>query len=123
MARPLHVRLPEKLMSKIEKIEQLEDKSKTHIVITLLEEALSMRDFKSGDVDTEKQAFDELQNVCTTTHILSTLKILCDLYRMNYDNAKSKYSGEAETANEAIDHMMKHVESFVDGRLNRTNAS
>jgi len=123
LARPLHVRLPEKLMSRIEKIERLEDKSKTHIVITLLEEALSMRDFKSGDVDTEKQAFDELQNVCTTTHILSTLKILCDLYRMNYDNAKSKYSGEAETANEAIDHMMKHVDSFVDGRLNRANAS
>ena len=45
MARPLHVRLPEKLMSRIEKIERLEDKSKTHIVITLLEEALSMRDF------------------------------------------------------------------------------
>jgi hypothetical protein len=59
----------------------------------------------------------------TTNHILSTLKILCDLYRMNYDHAKSKYSQEAKTANEALDYMMQHVDSFVDGRLNRGQAS
>lgn len=122
MARPLHVRLPEKLMSRIENIEKTEDKSKTHIVINLLEEALAMRDFKSGDANPEKQAFDQLQDVCTTTHILSTLKILCDLYRMNYDHTKSKYLEDAKTANEAIDHMMKHVEIFVDGRLNKDKA-
>ena len=111
MTKSLHIRVPEPIMKQIEKIETDEDKNKTNVVIDLLELGLLS---KQNNQDIK---FNELQSECSTLQIINIVKLIADLYRMNFDPKKSKYVNEASDVDSALRMIKEEAKVFVEAKL------
>jgi hypothetical protein len=109
------MRLPNTLLERVGAIEEEEDKSRTNVIIALLEEALNMRDFnknKSGEELTSE--LDRLKEKCSLEYILEMKLALGELMRYTYSNDKSHFTAETKTANATLIPIAKEVEVHVD---------
>jgi predicted transcriptional regulator len=120
MSRPLNVRLPNGLMDKLETIEQKEDKSKTHVVITLLEEAIKLREFRAGETEADDaEKLRELQLKCTTEKIMEMHHAIAELVRYTYVKDESKFKDQCSSSREVLASIKGNVETYIDGVLQK----
>lgn len=109
------VRLPNTLIHRISEIEEAEDKNRTSVIITLLEEALNMRDFNKNRVDDgAKTELELLKEKCGLDYILEMKHVLGELARYTYSHEKSSYQDETKSANATLSHIAKKVEEKLN---------
>ena len=116
MSLSVTFRMPTPMADRVKEIEKSEDKSRSALLLELIQEALDLRAYQSGETD-GKKALEELKEECSTLQIINAVKLLADLYRMNYDQKKSKYGDTAKDVNAALKLIKKEATTFVSGRL------
>ena len=117
MSLSITFRMPTPIAERVKKIEKSEDKSRSAILLDLIQEALDLRAYQSGETD-EKKALEELKEECSTLQIINAVKLLADLYRVSYDPKKSKYGDTAKNVDSALKLIKDEAKTFIDGRLN-----
>ena len=118
MSLSVTFRMPTPMVERIKKIEQSEDKSRSAVLLELIQEALDLRAYQSGETD-EKKALEELKEECSTLQIINAVKLLADLYRMNYDPKKSKYGDTAKNVDSALQLVKNEAKILIDARLKK----
>ena len=116
MSLSVTFRMPTPIADRVKKIEKSEDKSRSAVLLELIQEALDLRAYQSGETD-GKKALEELKEECSTLQIINAVKLLADLYRMNYDQKKSKYGDTAKDVDAALKLIKNEAKIFVSGRL------
>ncbi len=108
------------MLNKIIEIETAEDKTRTQVVLALLDEALRLRDFQKGGVDEKQKALDELKDKCTTEIILQIAGHVGEILRYTFDQDKTKFS-KCNSADDAKDNICNSVEQYMKGYLKESH--
>ena len=111
------LRIPSPLLAEITKIEEQEDKTKTHVILQLLEEAITLRKYKRGEsIDKAAERMDELKEKCTTEILLKMAAYIGEIYRYTYKSELSKYK-DCQTQEELQHVIESNVENYIKGFL------
>ena len=116
MSKVVTVRLPQTIIDFVEKIELSEDRTRTQVIIKLLEEAIEIRQFNSGEKDPEDQRMAELKEECMTTTLLKIAGHLSEILRYTFDAEQSKFAG-AKSASDVRERIASDVDQYIKGYL------
>lgn len=120
MSTSVTFRMPKPMLDKIVAIENSDDKSRTAVILELIDEALKLRQFQADTSDNgEQKNLDELELECGTKIIMEMYGLIGDMYRSNFDKSKSKFKDMADTAEQAIRINKEKVNEYINGRIGK----
>ncbi len=120
MSTSVTFRMPKPMLESVVAIEESEDKSRTAVILELINEALKLRQFKAEQSEnTEQKNLKELEQECGTKIIMEMYGLIGDMYRSSFDKSKSKFKDMAETAEQAIKINREKVNEYINGRIGK----
>ena len=119
MSKIVTIRLPQPIVEFIEKDKLKEDKTVTHVILKLLEEAIELREFKAKPKDPEQERLEALKEECSTKAILRMAGHLGEILRYTFDSDRTKFSGAID-ASEVKDRIYENVDKYIEGYLQKS---
>ncbi len=116
MSTQVTVRFPQKLIDKIDAVATEEDKNRTQIIITLLEEMLRIREFQANKSENENAhtAKELLKEKCTLNYIMEIRQAVGEILRYTYPYPKSRYSDDTNTPDATLSLIAQQVGEAVE---------
>lgn len=90
------------------------------MVLSLLEEAIRLRDFQNGEIDEKQKAMNDLKDKCTTEIILQIAGHVGEILRYTFDDKKTKFS-KCTSADDAKDNIYHSVDQYMKGYLKESH--
>lgn len=115
MPKAIGVKIPEPLLLRIEALMTKEDKDNRNAMLCeLLDMALTLREAgRAASGAGGQHKFDELVETCNTRITLQMNRMLCEILRFTYDNARSKFP-DCKDANALLKHLSQLAQQTVD---------